>query len=110
VTWWLYLLACQDGRTYAGIALDVHARFQRHVLGRAAKFTRSNRPLKILGAQSFATRSEALKAEYALKRLKKAAKLEWARQWAVSKTHDPLPSESHEHVITRAAAGRGSGQ
>jgi putative endonuclease len=28
--WWLYLLACNDGRTYAGIALDVAARFRLH--------------------------------------------------------------------------------
>jgi putative endonuclease len=25
--WWLYLLVCRDGRTYAGIATDVAARF-----------------------------------------------------------------------------------
>jgi putative endonuclease len=80
--WWLYLLACRDGRTYAGIALDVDARFEAHVRGKASKFTRSNPPLKILGAQSFATKSEALKAEHALKRLRRPAKLEWARRWS----------------------------
>lgn len=81
VKWWLYLLACEDGRTYAGIALDVDARFKAHASGKGAKFTRANRPVRILGAQSFATRSEALKAEYALKCLEPAAKLKWARQW-----------------------------
>lgn len=81
VTWWLYLLACEDGRTYAGIALDVDARFKAHLSGKGAKFTRANRPVKILGAQSFASRSAASKAEYALKSLKPAAKLQWARQW-----------------------------
>jgi putative endonuclease len=80
--WWVYLLACEDGRTYAGIAVDVHARFAVHVAGKGSKFTRSNRPVSILGARSFASRSEALQAEYALKQLDRPEKLAWARQWA----------------------------
>jgi len=42
--WWLYLLVCRDGRTYAGIATDVAARFAAHSRGKGAKFTRSNPP------------------------------------------------------------------
>ena len=79
--WWLYLLACADGRTYAGIALDVAARFRAHAAGKASKFTRANPPLKILGAQPFADRSQALQAEYALKQLEKPEKLDWAQRW-----------------------------
>lgn len=78
-SWWLYLLACQDGRTYAGIALDVEARFALHVAGKGARFTRSNKPVKILGAEAFATKSEALRAEIALKRLPREQRLDWAR-------------------------------
>lgn len=79
--WWLYLLACKDGRTYAGIAIDVDARFQLHLSGKGARFTRSNPPLEVLGVQSFATRSEALKAEAALKKLPRAERLAWARRF-----------------------------
>jgi putative endonuclease len=79
-TWWLYLLQCQDGRTYAGIAIDVEARFQAHISGKGGKFTRANKPTGILGTQPFATKSAALKAEHALKQLRKAEKLAWARQ------------------------------
>jgi len=79
-TWWLYLLACRGGRTYAGIAVDVNARFDLHRSGKGAKFTRANPPRKILAVQPFASRSEALKAEYALKQLDRAEKLAWARQ------------------------------
>ena len=79
--WWLYLLRCRDGRTYAGIALDVDARFEVHLAGKGARFTRSNPPLTILGAQSFATRSAALKAEIALKKLNRSQRLQWALRW-----------------------------
>ncbi len=81
-TWWLYLLACRDGRTYAGVALDVEARFSAHVRGKGARFTRSNPPLQILAAQGFPSKSEALRAEYALKQMSPAGKREWARRWA----------------------------
>jgi putative endonuclease len=83
-TWWVYLLACRGGRTYAGIAIDVNARFALHRTGKGAKFTRANPPRKILGAQAFSSRSEALKAEYALKQLDRSKKLAWARRWSTS--------------------------
>ena len=78
-SWWLYLLACEDGRTYAGIAVDVDARFKAHSEGKGAKFTRSNRPVRVLGARAFDSKSEALKAEAALKLLTREQKLAWAQ-------------------------------
>jgi len=77
--WWLYLLVCRDGRTYAGIATDVEARFAAHSSGKGAKFTRSNPPVRVLGTRAFASKSEALKAEAALKQLNRAARLAWAQ-------------------------------
>lgn len=79
--WWLYLLACRDGRSYAGIARDVETRFAAHVRGKGAKFTRANPPLRVLGARPYATKSQALRAEYALKQLEPAAKQRWATRW-----------------------------
>jgi putative endonuclease len=76
--WWLYLLVCRDGRTYAGIAIDVAARFAAHSSGKGAKFTRSNPPVRVLGACAYATKSEALKAEAALKKLDREQRLAWA--------------------------------
>src|ERR1700755_2864141 len=80
--WWLYLLACRDGRTYAGIATDVHARFRKHQTGKGARFTRANPPVEILGMRRFDSRSAALKAEHALKQLPLPEKLAWARCFA----------------------------
>ena len=77
-SWWVYLLACRDGRTYTGIAIDVAARFELHSRGKGAKFTRSNPPVRVLGSRAFTSKSEALKAEAALKKLDRPAKLAWA--------------------------------
>ena len=67
--------------TYIGTAVDVAARFRLHCRGKGARFTRINRPVKILAAQPFANRSQACKAEYALKRCSLEKKLDWANRW-----------------------------
>jgi putative endonuclease len=80
--WFLYVLECESGVLYTGIAKDVEARFAAHVKGKGAMFTRLNRPVRILGSAPMATRSEALRAEYAFKQLSRAAKLQWLRNCA----------------------------
>ena len=73
--YWLYLLECEGGVYYAGIALDVEQRFIRHVLGVGAKFTRARTPLRVLATREYANKGAALRAELALKALPRADKL-----------------------------------
>jgi putative endonuclease len=80
VTWWLYVLECQGGVLYTGIAKDVDARFEAHVKGIGAMFTRLNRPVRILGRAAVTTRGEALRMEYALKQASRADKLRWCAE------------------------------
>jgi putative endonuclease len=74
-TWCLYLLECRGGAMYAGITNRLAARYAAHVAGKGARFTRANPPVRILGAQAFVGRSEAAKAEWAIKQLPRAKKL-----------------------------------
>jgi putative endonuclease len=76
-TWWLYVLECQGGVLYIGIAKDVDTRFEAHLKGAGAMFTRLNRPVRILGKAALATRSAALRAEFALKKMNRAQKVRW---------------------------------
>jgi putative endonuclease len=76
-TWWLYVLECQGGILYTGIAKDVDARFAAHLAGTGAIFTRLNRPLRILAKAIMPTQGDALRAEYAFKQAPRAAKLQW---------------------------------
>lgn len=73
--WWLYLLECKGGSFYAGITNDLEARFEAHLVGKGAKYTRANPPIKILAQRAFANRSEASAAEAQLKSLPKLKKL-----------------------------------
>ena len=69
MAWFLYLLECSDGSVYTGIATDVAARFDKHVSGMGARYTRSRKPVRILASFELADRSSASSAEYWVKRL-----------------------------------------
>ncbi len=73
--YWLYLLECEDGVYYAGIAIDVEQRFFQHVFGRGAKFTRARAPVRVLAAREYPSKGDALRAELQLKALPRARKL-----------------------------------
>jgi putative endonuclease len=73
--YWLYLLECEGGVYYAGIAIDVEQRFFQHVFGLGAKFTRARPPLRVLAAREYASKGDALRAELQLKGLKRGDKL-----------------------------------
>lgn len=75
--WCVYLIECRNGAWYAGITNDLDARYAAHVAGKGARYTRANPPVRLLGSRSFADRSEASRAEWAVKRLPKAKKLAW---------------------------------
>lgn len=75
VPYWLYLLECEGGVYYAGIALDVEQRFYKHLFGVGAKFTRARPPLRVLAAREYPSKSDALRAEIRLKSLARAEKV-----------------------------------
>ncbi|MEJ8840247.1 GIY-YIG nuclease family protein [Ramlibacter sp. AN1133] len=73
--YWLYLLECEGGVYYAGIAIDVERRFLQHLFGVGARFTRGRAPLRVLAAREYPSKSEALRAELRLKGLARGEKL-----------------------------------
>lgn len=72
--WHLYLIECADGSYYAGITIDADARFAAHCSGVGAKYTRAHPPVRLRVVAEYPNRSEASKAEYALKQLDHAQK------------------------------------
>lgn len=77
-TWVVYLVRCSDNSLYCGTSNDIESRLAEHNSGKGAKYTRSRRPVKLIGISSKMTKSEALKLESRIKKLpagKKIAKL-----------------------------------
>ena len=73
----LYLLECEDGTLYTGVALDLEKRFVQHLLGLGAAYTRSHPPRRVLACRSYPSKGEALSAEYALKQIRREQKLQF---------------------------------
>lgn len=69
MVWYLYMIECEDGSIYTGIAVDVAARYSAHLRGKGARYTRSHPPRRLLISIEYADRSSAAKAEYEMKLL-----------------------------------------
>jgi len=73
--WCVYMLRCADDTLYTGMTDDIAHRVLAHNEGKGAKYTRGRRPLVLVYRESCGSRSEALKREYAIKRLTRKQKL-----------------------------------
>ena len=70
----VYMVRCADGTLYTGYARDPERRTKVHNTGRGAKYTATRLPVSLVYSESCGSRSEALKREYALKRLTRRQK------------------------------------
>ena len=73
--WVAYLVRCSDNSLYCGISNDLKKRLLEHNTGKGAKYTRSRRPVKLVGVSSELTKSDALKLEYKIKQLQAHRKI-----------------------------------
>lgn len=75
MTYFVYMLICEDSSFYIGTTNDVDKRFAKHVGGKGASYTRSHKPIKLVYREELADKSSALKREHVLKKLTHAQKL-----------------------------------
>ena len=73
--WAVYLVRCSENSLYCGISNDIKSRLMEHNSGKGAKYTRSRRPVELVGISPEMTKSEALKIEYRIKQLPANKKL-----------------------------------
>lgn len=72
---YIYILRCDDGSLYTGIAKDVAKRLKQHQAGRGGSYTRTHRPVQLVWQREVATWREAMQTERAIKRLPHKKKL-----------------------------------
>lgn len=79
---YFYVLSCRDQTFYGGYTTDLIRREKEHNQGIGAKYTRpaSRRPLQMIHAEAFSSRSEATKAEAAFKKLRRKDKEQYLTQ------------------------------
>lgn len=69
-----YMVKCSDGSLYTGWTTDLEHRVKAHNDGEGAKYTRSRRPVELVYYEEYATKVEAMKREYAIKKLTRKQK------------------------------------
>jgi len=74
--WVVYLVRCSDDSLYCGITKNLKSRLAAHNSGVGAKYTRSRRPVTLVGVSAKMTKSDALKLEYRVKRVPAEKKIE----------------------------------
>ena len=70
-----YMLICSDNTIYSGFSTDLQKRVDTHNRGKGAKYTRSRLPVRLAYWEEFSEKSDALKREYAFKKMKRSQKL-----------------------------------
>ncbi|MFJ7953708.1 GIY-YIG nuclease family protein [Lysinibacillus sp. NPDC096418] len=72
-----YVLECADQSYYAGYTNDLDKRVATHNAGKGAKYTRARVPVKCIYVETFETKQEAMRAEYAFKQLNRVQKTKY---------------------------------
>ncbi|WP_431028570.1 GIY-YIG nuclease family protein [Lysinibacillus sp. LZ02] len=81
---YFYVLECNDHTLYAGYTNHLERRIATHNAGKGAKYTKVRIPVKCIYYETFESKQEAMRKEYAFKQLKRSEKLNYIR----SKAHE----------------------
>ncbi len=71
-----YILRCKDGSFYTGWTNNLEKRIKDHNAGKGAKHTKSRCPVELVYYETFATKEEAMRREYAVKQLPRIKKIQ----------------------------------
>ena len=72
--WFVYLVRAANGSLYCGISDDPVRRFAKHQSGKGARFFLSSPAMALVYTELCRDKSEALRQERLIKKLKKSAK------------------------------------
>ena len=92
--WFVYLLLCARGAIYTGVTPRVAQRMRLHRDGKGAKFTRMNKPLRLLAAKPYSDKRTAMQVEAQVKRMpadgKRFLAQEWSKQYPIDEAAQEL--------------------
>ena len=77
---YMYVVECCDGSYYTGYTTNIKKRVTVHNSGKGAKYTRARLPVKLIYAEGFTSKEEAMSAEALLKRKKRAQKESYLKE------------------------------
>lgn len=82
--YYVYILLCEDGSYYTGYAKNVKKRFTQHKNGRGARYTKLNKPEKIVYREELTTCGEAIRREKEIKSFSHRKKQRLVKKYEIS--------------------------
>jgi putative endonuclease len=79
VPYYVYIVLCEGDRLYTGYTRNLASRLRLHKKGKAARYTKMHRPVRLLHFEEFDSRAEAMRREKRIKKLTHREKLRLAR-------------------------------
>ncbi len=67
MSFWVYILQCNDGAYYTGHTDNLELRMGQHVEGKSAAYTATRLPVTLVFSEQFVSRAEALEMELRIK-------------------------------------------
>lgn len=74
--YYTYILLTERNTLYCGYTDDVVKRFKAHIEGKGAKYTKANKPVKIVWQKEFDNKLEAQQEERRIKKLTRIQKIQ----------------------------------
>lgn len=74
--YYTYIILTKDNTLYCGYTDDIEKRFEAHISGKGAKYTRAHKPDKLVYSACFNTKIEAQREERRIKAMTRKEKLE----------------------------------
>ena len=87
-----YIVRCKDDTLYCGWTNDIKKRLASHNTGKGAKYTHSRYPVTLVYLETFDTKEEAMRREFAIKQLTRQQKLNLIAECDIHKVIHHLPS------------------
>ena len=75
--WFVYIIKCVDGSLYTGYTNDLEKRFEKHKIGKGAKYTNSHKPEGIVFSEKYDNKIIAQRREREIKSWNRKEKLEF---------------------------------
>ena len=88
-----YIVECKDGTYYTGWTNNLEKRLRDHNDGKGAKYTKARLPVSLVYYEEFQTKEEAMRREYAIKRMSRNEKYE-----LISGCEEPLTSHIRNDI------------
>ena len=98
-----YILLCENQAFYTGWTKNISSRFQQHKKGNGSRYTKQNKPIKIIYWENCKDRSSAMKRELEIKKFNRKQKEKLVSSWQFMVN---LPEEFNQYEYLSVAPGR----